>query len=111
MEIVITPEADVCVWSIRGRLDAVSAPLLEGRLVQWFEQPGAKLIFDLAELEYISSAGLRVFLTTAKKMKTRDGKLGMACLRPSVREVFVISGFINLIPAFDTLEAAKEAMR
>jgi len=111
MELVITQEADISVWSIRGRLDTVSAPQLEERLGQWFEQAGTKLIFDLAELDYVSSAGLRVFLITAKKMKTRNGKLGMACLRQTVREVFTISGFIALIPAFDTLEAAIKAVR
>jgi stage II sporulation protein AA (anti-sigma F factor antagonist) len=111
MEIVITRENDVSVCSIRGRLDAVSAPELEKQLDQWFEQAGNKLIFDLAELEYVSSAGLRIFLTAAKRMKTCNGKLGMACLRKGVRDVFAISGFIALIPAFDTLEAANKSIR
>ena len=111
MELVITQEADISVWSICWRLDAVSAPQLEEQLGQWYEQGGTKLIFNLAELDYVSSAGLRIFLVTAKRMKTRGGKLGMACLRPSVREVFTISGFIALIPAFDTLEAARKAFR
>jgi anti-anti-sigma factor len=110
MEIVITQESNISVWSIRGRLDAVSTPQLEERLGQWFEEAGTKLIFNLSELEYISSAGLRVFLTTAKIMKTRNGKLGMACLRQGVREVFTVSGFIALIPTFDTLEAAVKAV-
>ena len=111
MEIAITQESDISVCSIRGRLDAVSAPQLEERLDQWFEEAGTKLIFNLVELEYISSAGLRVFLTTAKKMKTRNGKIGMACLHQGVLEVFTVSGFIALIPSFDTLEAARKAVR
>ena len=111
MEIVVTNESDIFIFSIRGRLDAVSVPQLEEQLNQWFEQSGTKLVFDLDGLDYISSAGLRVFLTTAKKMKSRDGKLCMARLRENVKDVFTISGFIALIPAFDTLGAAKDAIK
>jgi anti-sigma B factor antagonist len=111
MEIVVTNESDIFIFSIRGRLDAVSVPQLEERLNQWFEKSGSKLIFDLDGLDYISSAGLRVFLTTAKKMKARDGKLCMARLRENVKDIFTISGFIALIPAFDALGAAKDAIK
>jgi anti-anti-sigma factor len=111
MDIVITQDSDISVIALRGRLDAVSAPELEGRLGQWFEQTGIKLIFDLERLDYISSAGLRVFLTTAKKMKARNGKFCMAGLSKNVKEVFTVSGFITLIPAFETLGAASDAVR
>jgi anti-anti-sigma factor len=111
MEIIVTNESDIFIFSIQGRLDAVSVPELEERLNRWFEQSETKLIFDLDRLDYISSAGLRVFLTTAKKMKARGGKLCMARLRENVKNVFTISGFIALIPAFDTLGAAQDAIK
>lgn len=111
MEIVIAQDTDISVFEIKGRLDAVSVPQLEEQLNSWFEKSGIKLIFDLEGLDYISSAGLRIFLTTAKKMKTRNGKLCMARLRENVKDVFTISGFIALIPACDTLEAAKAAVQ
>lgn len=111
MDIAITQDADMFVLAIRGRLDAVSAPQLEERLGQWFEQAGKKLIFNLEELDYISSAGLRAFLSTAKKMKALNGKMCMAALRDNVKDVFTISGFIALIPSYDTLGAAKDSLR
>jgi anti-anti-sigma factor len=111
MDIIMTPDADITVLALRGRLDAVTAVELEGRLGEWFKQAGAKLIFNLEALDYVSSAGLRVFLTTAKKMKAKNGKFVMAGLRENVKEVFAISGFITLIPAYDTLQAAKDALR
>ena len=111
MEIVVTNESDIFIFAIRGRLDAATVPELEERLNQWFEQSGTKLVFDLDGLDYISSAGLRVFLTTTKKMKARDGKLCMSRLRNNVKDVFTISGFIALIPAFETLEAAQDALQ
>lgn len=111
MDIVLTREADISVLAVRGRLDAVTAIQLEEQVAGWFEQSGTRLVFDMQGLDYISSAGLRVFLTTAKKMKVRNGRLCMAGLQENVKEVFTISGFIALIPAFDTLEAAKDAIR
>jgi anti-anti-sigma factor len=111
MEIVITQESNAAVFALSGRLDAVSSPQLEEKVSQWFEQPGKKLIFDLQGLEYISSAGLRVFLATAKKMKTRDGQFCMAGLRENVKDVFTISGFISLIPAFNSVKEALESIR
>ncbi|MFO7568743.1 MAG: STAS domain-containing protein [Smithellaceae bacterium] len=111
MTIVVNQDSDISVFALSGRLDAVSAPQLEDRIGLWFEQPGIKLIFNLEALDYISSAGLRVFLTCAKKMKTRDGKFCMAGLRPQVKEVFTISGFITLIPEYATVGAAKDALR
>ena len=111
MDIVVTREETLSVFALRGRLDAVSAPELEERLNAWLNEPAANLVFDLSGLDYISSAGLRVFLTAAKKIKSRNGKLGMSQLKPNVQEVFTISGFIALIPAFESLEAALEAVR
>ncbi len=111
MEIAVTTDSDITVFALQGRLDALSSPQLEERSSQWLEQPGDKLVFDLEELDYISSAGLRVFLTTAKKMKAHNGKFGMAALRENVKDVFTVSGFIAIIPSFDTLGAAKDALR
>jgi anti-anti-sigma factor len=111
MEIAVTNETDIFIFAIKGRLDAVTVPELEQRLSEWFEGTGKKLIFDLEGLDYISSAGLRTFLSTAKKMKARDGNLCMTRLRDNVKDVFTISGFISLIPAFDTLGAAQDSMR
>ncbi len=111
MEITITHEADVSVFALSKRLDAVSAPKLEEIIGQWLEQTGKNLIFNLEDLEYISSAGLRVLLNATKKIKARDGKLYIAGLRENVKEVFTISGFLSIIPAFNTLGDAQQAIR
>jgi len=112
MEIVVSNESDIVVFCdyrqagcrIRSATGRAAQPVVR-------TTRGKKLIFDLEGLDYISSAGLRVFLTTAKKMKARDGKLCMARLRDNVKDVFTISGFIALIPAFDTLGAAQDAVK
>lgn len=111
MDIVINidEKKDQVVFSLSGRLDAISVPQLEERLGQWYEYPGAKLIFDLEKLDYISSAGLRVFLSAAKKLKARHGKLCLAGLQQQVKEVFTLAGFDILMPSYNTLEEAQNA--
>jgi anti-anti-sigma factor len=111
MEIVVTQESTVAVISIIGRLDALSAPDVEEKLNQWLEQNETRLVIDLEGLDYISSAGLRILLSAAKKMKTRRGVLFLARLQAGVKQVFDISGFAAIIPIYETVGAALEAAK
>ena len=61
-----------------------------------------RLVVDLAGLEYISSAGLRSILASAKKLKAQGGDLAFCALSGIVAEVFAVSGFAKLLPVFAT---------
>jgi anti-anti-sigma factor len=79
-----------------GRLDTTTAPQLEKELAD--EMKGRKeVILDFTELEYISSAGLRVLLSTHKTMKKQGGKMIVRNVNEEVREVFVITGFSEIM--------------
>jgi anti-sigma B factor antagonist len=77
---------------LSGSLDTVTAPELEKQLAPLFaQQDGVKdLVFDLAQLKFISSAGLRVFATARKQLKERGGQASFIHLQPQIREVFEI---------------------
>ena len=78
--------------AIEGRLDTLTAPELEEQLEA--ELDGVeKLIFDFAELEYISSAGLRVLLAAQKEMD----EMVVKNVRPEVMEVFEVTGFADFL--------------
>lgn len=80
---------------IIGRLDTVTAPELEAELNS--SLPTVKdLILDFAELEYISSAGLRVILKAQKTMSTQ-GSMKLIHVNESVMEVFDITGFSDIL--------------
>jgi len=111
MEIVIIEKPAATVFSISGRMDALSAPDVEAGINQWLEQNKMKLIMDLERLDYISSAGLRILLSAAKKMKARGGVLLLAHLQAGVKQVFEISGFTAIMPIYETVEAALEAAK
>jgi len=84
----------------QGRLDFGSAPVFQQRLEQLLAGGGtapAALIIDCAGLDYVSSAGLRVFLLAARGAQRAGTAFAVCSLKPPVREVFDLSGFARII--------------
>lgn len=106
MQVTIQPENNVAVASVEGRLDAVSAPELESKLSASIDEGQTSMILDLTNLDYISSAGLRVILSTTKKLKKAQGKLVLCNLQQAVMQIFEISGFCSILTITDDKEAA-----
>ena len=73
-----------------GRIDTVTAPELAAMVVL---DNVKELEFDLSEVDYISSAGLRIFLGSQQKMTASGGKMVLSGVRPIVKEIFDIVGF------------------
>ncbi len=86
----------VLVLAPVGRIDAVTSNELEARLLALVAARGVRLVVDLQGVEYISSAGLRVFLRVAKRLKEQSGRLALCALGPAVRQVFELAGFLAL---------------
>lgn len=85
------------ILSLSNRLDAVTSKPVEERILGLINGGEHRLVVDLARLEYISSAGLRVLLLAAKRMKAVDGRLALCSPTDHVRQVFEISGFASVI--------------
>jgi anti-anti-sigma factor len=103
MEFDSRKEKEGTVVSIRGRMDAVTTPEIENELASLVSGGVKRLVVDLQGLEYISSAGLRSFLATAKKLKVCEGSLVFANVGGHVTEVFRISGFYSLFTVCDSV--------
>ena len=80
---------------IEGRLDTTTAPQLEGEL-RTAVNGITELILDLAGLEYISSAGLRVLLS-AQKVMNRQGSMKIRNVKPEIMDIFEITGFVDIL--------------
>jgi len=96
MEIQVTKEKDTVVVTVKGRIDAVTAPEFEKQLADQMAAGEKMFLLNFSGLEYISSAGLRSILVTAKQLKAKEGKLFFAELQRTVKDVFKISGFGSL---------------
>lgn len=81
--------------ALAGRLDTITAPELEAALVNNTEGV-TSVEFDFAELEYISSAGLRVLLSEQKQMN-KAGKMVIRNVNSTIMEVFEVTGFVDIL--------------
>jgi anti-anti-sigma factor len=79
-----------------GRLDSVSSGELERVVIARIDAGERRIAIDLAGVEYVSSAGLRVLLLAAKRLKPPEGALVLCGMGPSVRAVLELAGFMSL---------------
>ncbi len=86
--------------ALTGRLDTNTAPELEESMDALVAETMSVLIFDLTDLEYISSAGLRVIFKTTKAMHAKDGKCGVLNMQPQIQKVFEIIKALPDVPIF-----------
>lgn len=99
----------VTVAAIRGEVDSVQAIELEDRVMAILDRGVRRLLIDCSDLEYINSAGLRVFLLAAKQLSP-GGSLAFCGLAPNVKLVFETIGFDRILTIHDTREAALARM-
>ena len=96
MDIKRRNEAGVITYSLKGRLDTNTAPELEAVITK--DLNNAKQInLELKDLDYISSAGLRVVLMTHKQMTNKGGSLNVLHPKEEVMDVFDMTGFSSFL--------------
>ena len=108
MDITTRTQNDVTLVALAGNLDSNTSPQAQQALDAVLASGATKIAVDFTALDYISSAGLRVLLGTAKRLTGAGGALHLFGLNQTVREVFDISGFSRILPVFATeAEALK----
>lgn len=98
----------VTLVHLEGDLDTSSADSAEQKLNELIDGGTTKILVNLAQVRFVSSAGLRVLLATAKRLRGMDGDLRVSNLNEMVSQVFEISGFTAILSVFPTEEAALE---
>ncbi len=96
----------IFVLRIKGRLDAVSSPQAEKKVFDSINSGQNNLLLDFSGVTYLSSAGMRMLLSTTKKLKTLSGKLIVCCINTNVMDVLKMSGFDHVIELSKTEEEA-----
>ena len=123
MEIGERKTADIVTLSLCGKLDSTTAKTFEDAILGRIESGNRRLVIDLSQLDYISSAGLRVFALAGKRLKSTNGKLVLCGFKKTipyytlnripdpVREVFDTSGFSLIFPSYGSHDDAIEALQ
>lgn len=102
MDLTTERNDNVLSVDVTGRIDGSTAVAFEEAIRNALDESDRAMIMDFGEVGYISSAGLRVILLTAKSLQSQDGKLLLCGLSEPIREVFKISGFDKLLPIHAT---------
>jgi len=123
MEVTVHKTADIVTLSLAGKLDSTTAKTFEEKILTRIDSGDRRFIIDVAELEYISSAGLRVFALAGKRLNGANGKLVLCGFKKTipyytlnripdpVREVFDTSGFSSIFPTYGSHDDATEALQ
>ena len=106
MSVTREKNGEILLVSTAGQINSANAAELETQLLQWVEEGEHKWVLDMSGVEYISSAGLRVVLLLAKRLKQQGGRVVLCSLQPHVLEVVDISGFLSILDVADSRDAA-----
>ena len=107
MEVTITEYKNCDVLKASGRIDSQTAPQLSDSMDSITGAGRYKIVFDMGEVEYMSSAGLRVLISTQKTCKRYNrGELILACLPERVYNALDLAGFVQLFSIYDDLTEA-----
>lgn len=106
MEIQDKQMGGVTVVSLKGSIDAMTAPKITEFIQGLVTKGNIKLIADFSGVDYTSSAGLRVLLGAIKETRAQGGDLRLAGVQPDVLKVLNLSGFTNILKMFNDGDAA-----
>lgn len=96
----------VTVVQFSGSIDALTAPAITEHLGTLTSSGQIRLVVDLGNVDFTSSAGLRLLLGAVKDARARSGDLRLAAVQPDVMKVLKISGFTNILKLFETVDEA-----
>jgi anti-anti-sigma factor len=101
----------ILILGLSGRLDAGTSKMFEEKILAKIDSGERLLVVDLSQLDYISSAGLRVFLLGAKRLNSVSGKILLCCLKAHIKQVFDIAGFSSILSLYNSREEAVKSLQ
>lgn len=92
----IKEQDNVMAVTVSGRLDTPAAVKAQQEIIPLLENANKEIILDCTNLDYISSSGLRLFLTIRKEASAKGGKVIIEHINDEIKKVFMMTGFFNL---------------
>ena len=109
MEIIEEKQSGINIFKLNGRLDSNTSQGFEQKLFQAIADGSKNMVVDFKDLDYISSAGLRVILKAFKALQREDGRIILCSMQKYVREIFEMIGIDSFVPTLDTMDDALKA--
>lgn len=102
---------EVTALSVKGRIDSTTAAAFGQKLESAVAAPASRVVVDLRDLDYISSAGFRVLLVAAKRAEDAGSRMVLCGLSAKVRQLFDLGGFLDLFTIAASRDEAVNAAR
>jgi len=96
---------------LTGRIDNNTSSSIEARINASLDAVPASLVLDMAAVDFVSSLGLRVMLTAAKRCRKQNAKIALCSVSPQVAEVFQLSGLSSFFPMHPDRATALQAVK
>ncbi len=109
MQITIKPEGDIGIATITGEIDSRTAPQAQGELMPVIEKFN-KIIMDMTEVTFLSSAGLRILLLIYRQATAKDGRVVLVGLSEEIKDTMTMTGFLKFFVVAESLENGLKAL-
>lgn len=106
MELIIAGR--VAIVEIPVRLDAVTSPVVDGVMHHALKRPVDAIVCDFGNTDFLSSAGIRVLLTTRRELAKNNGRFLLCGIKPTVRDILDLTGFLPILEIFPTRISALD---
>lgn len=110
MEINIKNLEDIKIVELIGDVDASTAPEVQQKILP-LAQSNSKILLDMSQVPYMSSAGLRILLSLYRKTAAYDGKLVLVGLSEDLQDTMSVTGFLDFFTTGETLEAGIDELK
>ena len=109
MTVTIATDGAVRIASVSGELDASTAPAVQQQLLP-LASPGARVVLDMTEVPYMSSAGLRLLLSIYRQITAAGGSIALAGVVDEIKDTMAVTGFLKFFVVHDTVADAVESL-
>jgi anti-sigma B factor antagonist len=110
MDIHEEKKGNAAVFSLSGRLDSTTSPIVEEKILASIENGATDVILDFSSLAYISSAGIRVLVHCHKELEKKHGHIFLASVPKPIENVLYITGFLPYFKVFEGQTQALDAL-
>ena len=109
MDVAVKKVNNITIIELNGDLDSNAAQLVQSQILALATE-NSRILLDLSQVNYMSSAGLRLLLLLYRQIRDHVGHIAIVGLKDEVRDVMAITGFLDFFAIFDTRNAGMQAL-
>ncbi len=111
LSVSVVDKGPIKVVQCKGYIDTTTSGMLESSMAELLQGKNYKIIIDLGEVEYISSAGWGIFISEIKNIRKNKGDLKLVNMKPEVMEIFELLDFTNILEYYKSIDEAVKKFK